>query len=160
MNTTVEKMDRKKRTRKPKIGDQCGTKPSITNKRTTEKKPSCAVCGSTSHRLEAIRSMVGNNLGTNFFCPVATREKAGNDQLEPCPEQIAKHYQYDETSLPSVFKDMRERGYGRFVTSNVIDAIEVKTLIVCRENSDTSNPPKRRKTMSNEPDNQPSPVGI
>ena len=78
-----------------------------------------------------------------------------SDQLEPCPNQIAKYYQYDETSLSLVFRDMRDRGYGRFVTSDAMDIIENQTREICQGNSDTSLP-KRRKIIGEEPGSQPT----
>ena len=139
-----------------KIDDPGGTKTSATisnGRKIMEKKPPCDVCGSMLHGLTITRSRVENSYGTNFFCPVATREEARSDQLEPCPVQIARDYQYDETSLSVVFRDMRERGYGRFVTSSTMDTIENQTREICRECSDT-NLPKRRKIRTDGTDNQ------
>jgi len=139
--------------RRAKIDDPGGTKASETKLTrgviVTEKKPPCDVCGSTRHGLRVTRAGVGDNYGVNFFCPVATREEMRSDQLEPCPEQIAKYYQYDETCLSLVFKDIRERGYGRFVTSDTMDRIENRTREICQNCSDTSLP-KRRKIIVEE----------
>jgi hypothetical protein len=147
-----------KPTMKAKIDDPGGNKPSVVITNKLEKKPPCDVCGSMLHGLMITRSMVDNNPGANFYCPVATREEARSDQLEPCPLQIARYYQYDETCLPAVFRDMREMGYGRFVTSSTMDTIENQTREICREGSET-NLPKRRRIMADEPGNQPL-VGI
>jgi hypothetical protein len=49
---------------------------------------------------------------------------------------------------------MRDRGYGRFVTSDAMDIIENQTREICQGNSDTSLP-KRRKTTGVEPGIQP-----
>jgi hypothetical protein len=116
---------------------------------TMEKKPPCDVCGSMLHGLRVTRSSSGGNSGVNFFCQVATREEARSDQLEPCPWQIARYYQYDESGLSAVFKDIAEKGYGRFVTRSTIDAIENQTREICRDNS-VANPLKRRKVEAEE----------
>jgi len=156
----VTKMiNRMKSTKKAKIDDPGGTTASDKKLNigviVTEKRPPCDVCGSMIHGLRVTRSGVGDSHGVNFFCPVATREEMRSDQLEPCPNQIAEYYQYDETSLSLVFRDMRDRGYGRFVTSNAMDIIENQTREICQENSDTSLS-KRRKTTGEEPDTQPT----
>ena len=145
--------------RRAKIDDPGGTKASeakltrgvIVN----EKKPPCDVCGSMQHGLRVTRAGVGDNYGVNFFCPVATREEMRSDQLEPCPDQIAKYYRYDEACLSLVFKDIRERGYGRFVTSDTMDMIENQTREICQGNLDMSLP-KRRKIAVEESDILPT----
>jgi hypothetical protein len=152
-------INRTNQTKKDKIDDPGGTKAPDTKMTKeliiTEKKPPCDVCGSMTHGLRVTRSGVGDSHGVNFFCPVATREEMRSDQLEPCPNQIAKYYQYDETSLSLVFRDMRDRGYGRFVTSDAMDIIENQTREICQGNSDTSLP-KRRKIIGEEPGSQPT----
>jgi hypothetical protein len=148
------KESRTRLTMKAKIDEPGGTElPTASTSRRIEKKPPCDVCGSMLHGLTITRSMVENKSGANFYCPVATREEARSDQLEPCPLQIARYYQYDETCLSIVFRDMREKGYGRFVNSSTMDKIENQTREICREGSDT-NLPKRRKVMTDETDNQ------
>ena len=146
-------------TRRAKIDDPGGTKVSDTKLTrgviVTEKKPPCDVCGSRLHGLRVTRSGVGDSHGVNFFCPVATREEMRSDQLEPCPDQIAKYYQYDETCLSLVFKDIREKGYGRFVTGDTMDVIENRTREICQGNLDT-NLPKRRKITGEESDIRPT----
>ena len=117
----------------------------------TEKKPPCDVCGSMLHGLKVTRSGASEDHGVNFFCLVATREEMRSDQLEPCPDQIAKYYQYDETNLSAVFQDIAEKGYVRFVTKSTIDAIENQTREICRDNS-VANLPKRRKREPEESD--------
>ena len=150
-----KKESRAKLTIKAKIDEPGGTElPTASTSRRIEKKPPCDVCGSMLHGLMITRSMVENKSGSNFYCPVATREEARSDQLEPCPLQIARYYQYNETCLSVVFRDMRERGYGRFVTSNTMDTIEDRTREICQEGSDT-NIPKKRRVMTDESDNQP-----
>jgi hypothetical protein len=145
--------------RRAKIDDPGGTKASETKLTrgviVTERKPPCDVCGSMQHGLRVTRAGVGDNYGVNFFCPVATREEMRSDQLEPCPEQIAKYYQYDETCLSLVFKDIREKGYGRFVTSDTIDRIENRTREICQESCSDTSPPKRRKIAVEEVDSRP-----
>ena len=152
-------INRMKSTKKAKIDDPGGTTASDKKLNigviVTEKRPPCDVCGSMIHGLRVTRSGVGDSHGVNFFCPVATREEMRSDQLEPCPNQIAKYYQYNETSLSLVFRNMRDRGYGRFVTSNAMDIIENRTREICQENSDTSLL-KRRKIVSEETDIQPT----
>jgi hypothetical protein len=144
---TMRMINRMNQPKKAKIDDPGGDRDQSTTVRsltTTEKKPPCDVCGSMLHGLRVTRSEGGGNPGVNFFCQVATREEARSDQLEPCPWQIAKYYQYDETNLSAVFQDIAEKGYGRFVTRNTIDAIENQTREICRDNS-VANLPKRRK---------------
>ena len=145
--------------RRAKIDDPGGTEASeielTRGVRVTEKKPPCDVCGSMQHGLGVTRAGVGDNYGVNFFCPVATREEMRSDQLEPCPDQIAKYYQYDETSLSLVFKDIRERGYGRFVARDTMDTIENRTREICQGNLDTSLS-KRRKIAVEESDTRPT----
>jgi len=118
----------------------------------TEKKPPCDVCGSLLHGLKVTRSGASEDHGVNFFCLVATREEMRSDQLEPCPDQIAKYYQYDETNLAQVFDGMRKMGYGRFVTSATMDMIENRTREICRENSGLRLPNKKRKIEGKELD--------
>jgi hypothetical protein len=145
--------------RRAKIDDPGGTK--VPDKKmtrgviVTEKKPPCDVCGNMQHGLRITRAGVGDNYGVNFFCPVATREEMRSDQLEPCPDQIANYYQYDENCLSLVFKDIRERGYGRFVTSDTMDTIENRTREICQGNLDTSLS-KRRKIAVEESDTRPT----
>ena len=145
--------------RRAKIDDPGGTEASetelIRGVRVTEKKPPCDVCGSMQHGLRVTRAGVGDNYGVNFFCPVTTREEMRSDQLEPCPEQIAKYYQYDETCLSLVFKDIRERGYGRFVTSDTMDRIENRTREICQESCSDTSLPKKRKIVVEEVDIRP-----
>ena len=138
--------------KKAKIDDPGGDivqETTIRSLTTMEKEPPCDVCGSMLHGLRVTRSSSGGNSGVNFFCQVATREEARSDQLEPCPWQIARYYQYDESGLSAVFKDIAEKGYGRFVTRSTIDAIENQTREICRDNS-VANPPKRRKVEAEE----------
>jgi len=125
----------------------------------TEKKPPCDVCGSMLHGLKVTRSGASEDHGVKFFCLVATREEMRSDQLEPCPDQIAKYYQYDETNLAQVFDGMREMGYGRFVTSATMDMIENRTREICRENSGLRLPNKKRKIEGKELDTQSSSSG-
>ena len=125
----------------------------------TEKKPPCDVCGSMLHGLKVTRSGASEDQGVNFFCSVATREEMRSDQLEPCPDRIAKYYQYDETNLAQVFDGMRERGYGRFVTSTTMDMIENRTREICRENSGLRLPNKKRKIEGKELDTRSSSSG-
>jgi hypothetical protein len=145
--------------RRAKIDDPGGTEASetelIRGVRVTEKKPPCDVCGNKQHGLRITRAGVGDNYGVNFFCPVATREEMRSDQLEPCPDQIAKYYQYDETCLSLVFKDIRERGYGRFVTSDTMDRIENRTREICQESCSDTSLPKKRKIVVEEVDIRP-----
>ena len=147
-------INRMNQTRKAKIDDPGGDGVRSTTVRsltTTEKEPPCDVCGSMLHGLRVTRSNGGSDSGVNFFCQVATREEARSDQLEPCPWQIAKYYQYDETNLSAVFQDIAEKGYGRFVTKSTIDAIENQTREICRDNS-VASLPKRRKVELEESD--------
>ena len=145
--------------RRAKIDDPGGTEASETKLTrgvtVTEKKPPCDVCGNKQHGLRITRAGVGDIYGVNFFCPVATREEMRSDQLEPCPDQIAKYYQYDETCLSLVFKDIRERGYGRFVTSDTMDRIENRTREICQESCSDTSLPKKRKIVVEEVDIRP-----